>query len=426
MVAIFFSLFCSFQILINETVRLGTTVTWIKARDRDLGYNGRIVFGISSGDNDSVFRIDPEKGELKIIGYLDRERTDEYVLNVTIYDLGNPQKSASKVLPVVVLDENDNVPVFEKTLASFRVTENALNGTIIMRLNATDADLGENARITYSLITDTGDFRIDPETGVLFISSPLDRERQDLYELQVRAADNGPKNDQPQLFSDALVRVIVEDVNDNAPEFSLKEYNIRLREDIPVHTVVAITTATDLDTGPSGEVLYSLSDDIDQSFKIDKYTGTIRTVKALNFEERQIHSLVVRAIDRGTPAISSETSVIIEVIDVNENRFAPQFDDFVLTGSVAENQPAGTHVMIVTAKDADAPGPDSRISYSIRGGDGLGIFTVDNEGMSAVVVCCSSFLPTCILKLYITDFFCQQIRRNCAAHGISICCLFLY
>lgn len=361
---------------------MGTTVTWIKARDRDLGYNGRIVFGISSGDNDSVFRIDPEKGELKIIGYLDRERTDEYVLNVTIYDLGNPQKSASKVLPVVVLDENDNVPVFEKTLASFRVTENALNGTIIMRLNATDADLGENARITYSLITDTNDFRIDPETGVLFISSPLDRERQDLYELQVRAADNGPKNDQPQLFSDASVRVIVEDVNDNAPEFSLKEYNIRLREDIPVHTVVAITTATDLDTGPSGEVLYSLSDDIDQSFKIDKYTGTIRTVKALNFEERQIHSLVVRAIDRGTPAISSETSVIIEVIDVNENRFAPQFEDFVLTGSVPENQAAGTHVMVVSAKDADAPGPDSRISYSIRGGDGLGIFTIDNEGMS--------------------------------------------
>lgn len=82
-----------------------------------------------------------------------------------------------------------------------------------MRLNATDADLGENARITYSLITDTNDFRIDPETGVLFISSPLDRERQDLYELQVRAADNGPKNEQPQLSSDALVRVIVEDVS---------------------------------------------------------------------------------------------------------------------------------------------------------------------------------------------------------------------
>lgn len=207
------------EISINESIQLGTTVTWIKARDRDLGYNGRIIFGISSGDNDSVFRLDPEKGDLKIIGYLNRERADEYVLNITIYDLGNPQKSASKVLPVIILDENDNAPIFEKTLASFRVTENALNGTIILRLNATDADLGENARIIYSIVTDTNDFRIDPETGILFISSPLDRERQDLYELQIRASDNG----QPSLFSDALVRIIVEDVNDNAPEFSLKE-----------------------------------------------------------------------------------------------------------------------------------------------------------------------------------------------------------
>lgn len=389
-------------------MRLGTTVTWIKARDRDLGYNGKIVFGISSGDNDSVFRLDPDSGELKIIGYLDRERTDEYVLNVTVYDLGNPQKTASKVLPVVVLDENDNAPVFEKTLASFRVTENALNGTIILRLNATDADLGENARITYSLVTDTNDFRIDPETGVLFISSPLDRERQELYELQIRASDNGHKKDQPQLFSDAMVRIIVEDVNDNAPEFSLKEYNIRIREDIPVHTVVAITTATDLDSGMGGEILYSLSDDIDHSFKIDKYTGTIRTIKALDFEERQIHSLTVRALDRGTPAISSETSVIIEIIDVNENRFAPQFDDFVLNGSVAENQPPGTHVMVVTARDADAPGPDSRITYSIRGGDGLGVFTIDNEG---TVLIFTSFSISFLTLLEFSNNFRMPFRK---------------
>lgn len=132
--------------------------------------------------------------------------------------------------------------------------------------------------------------------------------------------------------------------------------------------------------GPAGEVLYSLSEDIDHSFKIDKYTGTIRTIRALDFEERQIHSLTVRGVDRGTPALSSETSVIIEIIDVNENRYAPQFDDFVLSGSIAENQLPGTHVIVVTARDFDAPGPDSRITYSIRGGDGLGIFTIDNEG----------------------------------------------
>lgn len=110
------------QIFVNETVDLGTTITWIKARDRDLGYNGKLVFGISDGDNDSVFRLDPDNGELKIIGYLDRERQDEYVLNITVYDLGKPQKSVSKVLPVTILDENDNAPQFRKALASFVLT----------------------------------------------------------------------------------------------------------------------------------------------------------------------------------------------------------------------------------------------------------------------------------------------------------------
>lgn len=370
------------EIQVNETVALGTTICWIKARDRDLGYNGKLVFGISGGDHDSVFRLDPDNGELKIIGYLDREREEEYVLNITVYDLGKPQKSLSRILPITVLDENDNRPRFEKSLASFRVTENALNGTVIFRLNATDADLGDNSKIRYTLTTDTKDFRVDSETGVLTVSAALDRERQEIYELKIRATDGGGKGDTPSLFSDAIVRITVDDINDNAPTFSLSDYNVRIREDVPKGTVVAIVTATDLDSGPGGEVLYTLGEggDGDGAFKIDKFSGTIRTAQNLDYEERQVHSLIVKAIDRGTPALSSEASVIVDVLDVNENRFAPQFDDYILNGSVAENQQPGAHVMTVVAKDADLPGPDSRITYSIRGGDGLGLFAIDNEG----------------------------------------------
>lgn len=145
-----------------------------------------------------------------------------------------------------------------------------------------------------------------------------------------------------------------------------------------------VVNAIDLDSGPNGEVLYSFSEegggDGDGYFKIDKLSGTIRTVKTLDYEERQIYSLSIKAIDKGSPSLSSETDVIVEVIDVNENRFAPQFDDFVLIGKILENQPISTHVMNVIAKDHDAPGPDSRITYSIRGGDGLGAFTIDDEG----------------------------------------------
>lgn len=374
------------ELKINETVQLGETVSWIKARDRDLGYNGKLVFGISDGDHDSVFRLDPDTGELQIIGYLDRERQDEYVLNVTVYDLGKPQKSSSKMLPITVLDENDNPPKFEKSVASFRVAENAINGTIIFRLNTTDADLGENAMVSYSMITDTNDFAVDRNTGVLYVNNRLDREKKEIYELRIRATDLAGVTDKTQkrlaLHSDAIVRVTVDDVNDNAPEFTLKEYTFRVREDVPRGTVVAIVNAIDLDLGLGGEILYSITEDgIDEMlFRIDKYSGTIRTDGFLDYEEQQIHSLTVRAYDRGTPALSSETSVIIEVIDVNENRHAPQFEDFVLTGSIFENKPIDTHVMTITATDDDPIGPDSRITYSLKGGDGLGIFNIDNEG----------------------------------------------
>lgn len=370
------------EIKVNESVALGTTLVKLKARDRDLGYNGKLIYGISGGDIHSQFCLDMETGELKVIGYLDRERENEYFLNVTVYDLGKPQKSSSRVLPITVLDVNDNAPKFEKTLASFRVTENALNGTTVFRANATDADEGDNAKVTYSLITDTKDFHVDKTTGSLTVSNSLDRERQDLYELRIRATDGGGKGpDNPPLYSEALVRISIDDINDNAPKFSLPNYSVKIREDIPKGTVVAVVTASDPDLGPDGEVVYSLEDsDSDGTFKIDRLSGTIRTTKPLDFEERQVHSLAVFASDRGNPSMSSEATVTVNVVDVNENMHAPQFSDFVLTGRVRENQPVGSFVMQVNATDQDPPGGDSNVEYSIRGGDGIGIFSIDSQG----------------------------------------------
>lgn len=369
------------EIKVNESVALGTTLVKLKARDRDLGYNGKLIYGISGGDIHSQFCLDMETGELKVIGYLDRERENEYFLNVTVYDLGKPQKSSSRVLPITVLDVNDNAPKFEKTLASYRVTENALNGTAIFRANATDADEGDNAKVTYSLVTDTKDFHVDKTTGILIVSNTLDRERQDLYELRIRATDGGGKGpDNPPLYSEALVRISIDDINDNAPKFSLPNYSVKIREDLPNGTVVAMVTASDPDLGPDGEVVYSLEDtDSEGTFKIDRLSGTIRTTKPLDFEERQVHSLIVYASDRGNPSLSSEATVTVNIVDVNENMHAPQFSDFVLTGKVKENQAVGSFVMQVNATDQDPPGGDSNVEYSIRGGDGIGIFSIDNQ-----------------------------------------------
>lgn len=371
------------EIKVNESLKIDTTIVKLRARDRDLGYNGKLVMGISSGDRDSVFGIHPDTGDLNIIGHLDRERESEYFLNISVYDLGKPQKSSSRMLPITVLDVNDNAPKFEKSLAKFRVSESALNGTSIFRANATDADLGENARITYSLVTDTNDFRVDPVTGVLSVFGKLDRERQEVYELKIRAKDNGGHGaDTPPLFSDAIVSVTVDDVNDNPPTFALPSYTVKIREDVPVRSIVAVVEATDLDEGPGGDIEYFLSDamESDGYFKVDKVSGTVRTIQNLDFEERQVHTLTILGVDRGDPALSSETMLIVEIVDVNENLHAPTFDDFVVSANIFENQPVGSLVTTVRAKDADHPGGDSRIGYSIRGGDGIGLFTIDNEG----------------------------------------------
>lgn len=213
-----------------------------------------------------MFRLDLETGELKVIGYLDREKEEEYLLNVTVYDLGFPnQKSISRLLPISVLDENDCYPTFEKSIASLHVSESARNGTMIFHFKATDRDKGLNGKVMYSLVTDTKDFIIDRETGVLTISAPLDREKQDLYELRVRATDGGEQGmtdgEFHSLSSEALLQIKIDDFNDNAPQFHLADYNTRVREDVPIGTVIVTVTANDLDIGNNGEILYSFGEE---------------------------------------------------------------------------------------------------------------------------------------------------------------------
>ncbi|XP_030375675.1 fat-like cadherin-related tumor suppressor homolog [Scaptodrosophila lebanonensis] len=366
------------ELSLNESVPLGAAVAWIEARDRDLGYNGKLVYAISDGDSDSVFRIDPDNGELQIIGYLDRERQNEYVLNITVYDLGQPKKHDSKMLPITILDANDNPPVIQKSLATFRLAESALNGTVIYCLNATDADEGANAEITFSFVVECCDFAVNKTTGCILLSSPLDREKQDRYELHIVVKDSGS----PVLSAEAVVYVLVDDVNDNAPIFGVQEYTFKVREDVPRGTVVAVVEATDIDIGPNADILFSLKEDTQEQslFKIDKYSGAIRTQGYLNYENRQVHNLIVSAIDCGVPSLTSDMPIVVEIIDVNENRFAPEFDDFIFEGQIEENRPKGTIVLNITARDMDGIDHDAKVSYSIIGGDGIGIFSVNDQG----------------------------------------------
>uniref|UniRef100_A0AAV2J5P5 Cadherin domain-containing protein n=1 Tax=Knipowitschia caucasica TaxID=637954 RepID=A0AAV2J5P5_KNICA len=156
-------------------------------------------------------------------------------------------------------------------------------------------------------------------------------------------------------------------------------YKARALEDLPVGTVVAWLETQDPDLGLGGQVRYSLANDYNGWFEVDKASGAIRLTKELDYETQQFYNLTVRAKDKGRPvSLLSVTFVEIEVVDVNENLYGPYFNQFALTGVIKENSRIGTTLLQVTANDED-DGRDGEIQYSIRDGSGLGRFTIDEE-----------------------------------------------
>ncbi|XP_030621432.1 protocadherin Fat 1 [Chanos chanos] len=362
---------------VKEDLPVGSSIVLLRATDADSGFNGKLLFVISGGDTDSCFTIESDSGLLKIYEPLDRETTNRYVLNITVYDLGLPQRYSSHNLEIKVLDVNDNSPQFLQDGYTVNINENTAVGTDIIQLEATDKDLGINGVVRYKLLTETDKFIIDEETGIVTVNGPLDREVIPFYSLIVAAQDMA--TEEPQMVSTVLLTITLEDDNDNAPVFIPLYYHIKVREDIPVGTLVLWLEAYDPDLGQSGQVRYSLTDDGDGVFQVDKTSGAVYLSAALDYESRQVYNLTVKVKDKGKPNSLSSTAVVaVEVVDVNENLHCPSFSFFADWGGVSEDSPIGTSVMKVTALDEDT-GRDGEIRYSIRDGSGLGVFTIDEE-----------------------------------------------
>ncbi|XP_050003178.1 protocadherin Fat 1 isoform X3 [Alexandromys fortis] len=360
---------------VKENLPVGANIVFMNATDLDSGFNGKLVYAISGGNDDSCFIIDMETGMLKVLSPLDREVTDKYTLNITVYDLGIPQRAAWRLLDVTVLDANDNPPEFLQESYFVEVSEDKGINSDIIQVEATDQDLGPSGHVRYSILTDTDKFSIDSATGVVKIIRPLDREVQPVHYLKIEARDQA--TEEPRLFSTVLLKVSLEDVNDNPPKFIPPNYSVKVREDLPEGTIIMWLEAYDPDVGQSSQVRYSLLDHGEGHFDVDKLSGAVRIVQQLDFEKKQVYNLTVRAKDKGKPvSLSSTCYVEVEVIDMNENLHSPVFSSFVEKGVVKEDVPIGSSVMTVSAHDEDT-GRDGEIRYSIRDGSGVGVFRID-------------------------------------------------
>ncbi|XP_074535832.1 protocadherin Fat 3a isoform X2 [Halichoeres trimaculatus] len=366
------------DIAVREDLKVGSSVFKVNAYDGDTGFNGQILFALSDGNTDSCFTIDMDSGLISVFLPMDREKRDRYLLNLTIYDLGLPQKSAWRLLTIYIEDSNDNTPQFLRE-GGYKIVipENTAIGTDVIQVEATDKDLGANGEILYSILTSTTQFGINSSNGIVYVAGQLDREFVSAFNLKIEARDRAERGN--QRFSVTNLKVILEDVNDCPPLFIPTVYKARALEDLPVGTVVAWLETQDPDLGLGGQVRYSLANDYNGWFEVDRTSGAIRLAKELDFETQQFYNLSVKAKDKGRPvSLLSVTFVEIEVVDVNENLYAPYFSQFALTGLIKENARIGTTLLQVTANDDDA-GRDGEIQYSIRDGNGLGRFAIDEE-----------------------------------------------
>ncbi|KAL2077329.1 hypothetical protein ACEWY4_026833 [Coilia grayii] len=351
--------FAQIRYSISEEVKDGTAVGNIA---KDLGIDLRSLkergFRIVSSSKDSLFQINEDDGILYVKGKIDREEVCERS-SVCLINLKTVLENPLEVhyVAVEIADVNDHAPIFPEREKRLEISESAMPGARYQLQAARDPDGGTNAIQMYKLSTNDH-FRIDvKERGedrkmpFLILQKPLDRETKKIHKLLLTAVDGGrpPKSGTMEITVDVL------DVNDNMPVFTKDVYSANLNENSPVGTTVIQVNATDLDDGPNGEVFYAFGNDVDSKvyklFELDPITGKILVKGNIDFEEQRSYEIDIQASDKGHAPLTTDKSVMIKIIDVNDN--IPEIDVTSFSSAIPEDSRPGTTVALINVHDRD-------------------------------------------------------------------------
>nr|XP_006120977.1 protocadherin-10 [Pelodiscus sinensis] len=357
---------------ISESATPGTRFPLESAFDPDVGTNSLRTYEITPN---SYFSLDVQTqgdgnrfAELVLDKPLDREQQAVHRYVLTAVDGGQPQqRTGTALLTIRVLDSNDNVPAFEQPVYTVSLPENSPPGTLVLQLNASDPDEGQNGEVIYSFSSHISArarelFGLSPRTGRLEVSGELDYEESSVYQVYVQAKDLGP-NAVPA-HCKVLVRVL--DANDNPPEISFSTVKEAVSEAAAPGTVVALFSVSDRDSEENGQVQCELLQG-DAPFRLKssfKNYYTIVTEGPLDREQPggDAYTLTVVARDLGEPALSTSKSIQVRVSDVNDN--APRFSQPLYQVYVSENNVPGAYIYAVSATDRDQ-GANAQLAYSI-------------------------------------------------------------
>ncbi|XP_063353842.1 protocadherin alpha-2-like isoform X8 [Pelmatolapia mariae] len=310
---------------VKEDAELGTIVALITISDKDGGKNGVTSCKV---DGSAPFNLKSNyKNDYSLLvdGLLDRETTSVYNVTIAATDEGAPPLSSNKVITVHVSDVNDNAPKFTEPVINVYVKENSPTGSIIYTVNAFDADLDVNAKVTYTLLDSSlksipvsSVLNINSETGDIVSLQSFNYEELKTFQFKVQATDSGV----PPLSSNVTVNVLILDENDNNPTIlaPYSEHDSVNSENIPYSAeagyFVAKIRAVDADSGYNALLSYHLSEPKGNNlFRIGTSTGEIRTKRRMSDNDLKTHPLVVLVSDNGEPSLSATVSIDVVVVE---------------------------------------------------------------------------------------------------------------
>ncbi|XP_071670689.1 protocadherin alpha-6-like [Patagioenas fasciata] len=357
---------------IAESSLLGSRFPLEGASDADIGANAQLSYILSPTEH---FRIQEEKSRSKslflvLAKALDRETLPVHRLVLTASDGGRPSLTGTMELVITVLDVNDNAPEFNQSVYNVLLPEDALRGTLVAQVSATDPDLAIYGEVIYeidSVVPPSASdiFSIDAKSGEIRLMGALDFETVTFYDLRIKAKDKGT----PPLSGHCSVELEVLDVNDNAPEVWVTSLSVPVPEDAAVGTVVALLSVSDRDSGANGRVRCAVWPAAPFGL-VSTFAGSYSLVlrEALDRERVSEYEVEVRAEDGGSPSLRARRGVRVPVSDVNDN--APAFAQAVYTVLARENNAAGAELARLWARDPDEA-DNGRVRYSVwEGGVG--------------------------------------------------------
>ncbi|XP_078810316.1 protocadherin alpha-3 isoform X18 [Oryzias latipes] len=363
--------FAQIRYSVSEEVQGGTVVGNI-AKDLGLEKNALKLRGyrIVADSSDPLFEVNQSDGNLYLKKKLDREevceKTSLCLINLKIM-LENPLEI--HYVEVEILDINDHAPVFAEREKRLEISESALPGARFQLQAGQDPDVGQFSIQQYKL-SQNENFRVevkdrgeDGKVPFLVLQKQLDRETAEKHKLRLTAVDGG----KPVKSGNIEIIVDVLDVNDNSPVFTKETYSATIKENIPIGTVVIQVNATDLDKGANAEIIYSFGNEvkskITELFSMNDKTGEITVKGQIDFEKNKIYEIDVQASDKGPVPLTSDKSVKINVIDVNDN--PPEIEVTSFSNSIKEDSKIGTTVALISVRDSDS-GINGKVICTIK------------------------------------------------------------